>query len=124
MNKSLHHINVHAALLPVQKTNLVDSKKKSVNVFRIEDLTPILGEKLSIDYGLHSKATGNFYRFQKSQDPLDSKGSHATWYQSHICFFDRQQDKIKYWNSLKHLKLELHLECLSSPTKFDLDYYV
>lgn len=66
MNKSLCYINIHASLLPVQKTNTVNSEKKSVNVLRIEDLTPILGEELSIDYSLHSKVTGNLYCFQKS----------------------------------------------------------
>ncbi len=123
-NKSLRHIDVKASVLPVQKANPPDNEKKAYNVLKIDELTPILGEELSMDYGLHAEAMGNFYRFQKSRDPLGSKGSHAAWYESHIYFFDRQPDKIEFWESLKHLELELRLERLSSPTAFDLDYYV
>ncbi|PBK96204.1 hypothetical protein ARMGADRAFT_1028396 [Armillaria gallica] len=104
--------------------NALDCEKKGFNILKIEDLIPTLGAELSMDYGLHAKAMGNFYRFQKSRDPLGSKGEHATWYESHILFFDRQQDKIEYWDYLKHLELEFCLERISSPTAFDLNYYV
>ncbi|KAK0464761.1 uncharacterized protein EV420DRAFT_1263613, partial [Desarmillaria tabescens] len=123
-NKSLQYINVNAALLPVQKANLLDCEKKGFNILKIEELMPILGAELSIDYGLHAKAMANLYHFQKSHNPLGLKGNHAIWYESHILFFDCQQDKIEYWDYLKHLEMELHLKHISSLTAFDLDYYV
>ncbi|PBK79394.1 hypothetical protein ARMGADRAFT_950922 [Armillaria gallica] len=83
-NKSLQHIDVKASVLPVQKANPPDNEKKAYNVLKIDELKPILGEELSMDYGLHAEAMGNFYHFQKSRDPLGLKGSHAAWYELHL----------------------------------------
>ncbi|KAK0474379.1 hypothetical protein IW261DRAFT_1595918 [Armillaria novae-zelandiae] len=123
-NKSLHYIAVNTAILPTRKVNALENDKKGFNIIDIEVLTPTLGKELSMDYGLHAEAAGNFYRFQRSRDPQGSRGSHSSWYESHISFFDRQPDKIEFWDSIKALELELRLERLSTPTEFDLEYYV
>lgn len=117
LNSSLRHIVDEHATLPTLKSTPLPGETKGITVIDVKKLMISLEvRELSLSHSQWEEAARNYYRFQESCDTVGQNGEWAS-------FFSRQHDRDQFYDSWKHIELELRREFFTQRQKYDPGFY-